>query len=133
QYAGPRLEDLRHCARRNRVGTPAHRRLTTRCDVPTWLANDLSRRAKAAALRGAAMAREAVRLHRALAAAGIEIMDLKGAPPAALAYGELGLKESADIDHLAAPAAVVDATHVLVELGYEISFLLEDRELARLV
>lgn len=79
------------------------------------------------------MAREAVPLHRALAAAGIEIMDLKGAPPAALAYGELGLKESADIDHLAAPAAVVDATHVLVELGYEISFPLEDRELARLV
>jgi hypothetical protein len=65
------------------------------------------------------MARESILLQRTLERAGLPAMILKGAPLAILAYGELGLKESWDIDLLTAEEFAPEAAALLVELGYD--------------
>jgi hypothetical protein len=67
------------------------------------------------------LARESLRLQQAFEAERIPVMIVKGIPVAILAYGELGLKESIDIDLLVPPGAAVEARKVLLGLGYDIS------------
>jgi hypothetical protein len=48
-------------------------------------------------------------------------MIVKGVPLAILAYGEPGMKESADIDLLVTPETASEARRLLIEHGYEVS------------
>jgi hypothetical protein len=105
---------------RNRVGSLVHHALGQTGISPSEpVAERLSRHAQSAARRSLQMTRESLRLQRAFEAQGLPLLVVKGAPLAILAYGELGLKESSDIDLLVSPDAVPTAKRLLGELGYE--------------
>ena len=105
--------------RRHRVEGLAHDALS-RAGVapPARFAERLGADAAATARHNLRFAAEAVRLDRALAAAGTGPLFLKGASLAMLAYGTLGLKRASDIDVAVEPAAYPRACGVLGELGY---------------
>ncbi|MEP9375229.1 nucleotidyltransferase family protein [Aquabacter sp. CN5-332] len=65
-----------------------------------------------------AMAGETLRLHRLFDAAGLPILMIKGVTLACLAYGDLGLKQSRDIDLLTTPEHASAARRLLEELSY---------------
>jgi len=112
-------ESFDHILRRNRISPLAHRALLEAgVAVPAPVGQDLSRRALAIARLSLAMARESILLQRAFEHAGFPVMILKGTPVAVLAYGELGLKESCDIDILTTPELVAQAAALLVGRGY---------------
>ena len=88
--------------------------------------------AMAAARDALAMARETLRLQCAFDAAGIAAIFVKGSALALLAYGELGVKQSWDIDLLTAPAEALAGRHLLERLGYElVQPVLDDGQFAR--
>jgi hypothetical protein len=64
------------------------------------------------------MAAEAVRLQDLLDKAGLEALFFKGTSLALLAYGNLGLRSSKDIDLLVSPRALPPATALIASLGY---------------
>ena len=74
--------------------------------------------AAAAARAALAMAHETLRLQGAFDAAAIPVLFVKGSPLALLAYGELGIKQSWDIDLLVMPEQLLPARHLLESLGY---------------
>ncbi len=77
--------------------------------------------AAATAARAAlAMARETLRLQREFDSAGIAALFVKGSPLAMLAYGELGVKQSWDIDLLITPAEALAGRRLLERLGYRL-------------
>ena len=67
-----------------------------------------------------AMARETIRLQHKFDQAGLPALFLKGTPLAMLAFGDLGMKQSWDIDLLATPATALVARRLLSQLGYEL-------------
>lgn len=113
------------------------------------LANDGLRRAAAGAPPGVlaqlsrsdlagrrvalAQARETARLHAAFERAGLASIFLKGSTLALIAYGDLGLKQSWDIDLLIRPRDLLAATMLITSLGYEIVFPtgMDDSQLER--
>jgi hypothetical protein len=104
---------------RNRISLLAHRALTEAgVAVPGALGQELARRALAAARKALAMARESILLQEAFERAGLPVVSLKGVSLAVLAYGDLGRKESLDVDLLTTPESVAKAAAVLVERGY---------------
>jgi hypothetical protein len=82
--------------------------------VPPALAEQ-ARRDAMTALR---LSAEAVRLDRAMAAAGIPALYVKGTTLAQLVYGSLTVRHGKDIDAVVAPGAVPAAWRVLDALGY---------------
>jgi len=117
---------------RNRI-TPLVQRALARAevDLPDGLAERLSTRSFAAARRALAMARESVRLQQAFDADGIASMVVKGSPLAMLAYGELGVKESVDIDLLVGPDTLAVARRLLLDLGYQMRPPMTEDEFVR--
>jgi hypothetical protein len=65
-----------------------------------------------------AMARESLRLQKAFDDAEVPASFIKGSALAMLAYGELSIKQSWDIDLITTPERVVDARRLLEQLGY---------------
>jgi hypothetical protein len=120
--------------RRNRI-YPLVQRALTRAGVglPDALARNFAIRSHAAARRSLVLARESVRLQRAFDGEGIVSMIVKGTPLAMLAYGEIGLKEAADIDLLVSAEDVLKARHLLLQLGGRMDPLLTEGEFARFV
>jgi len=102
--------------------------------VPPETAARIAAAAAAAGRTALAMARETVRLQHAFDAAQVPILFVKGTSLAMIAYGELGVKQSWDIDLLTTPEAGVAARHVLEDLGYHLRQPagLDDRRFARL-
>ncbi len=88
---------------------------------PAEIAENLRARAAALARRNLALAGETVRLQRRFDEADVPIIFLKGSSVAALAYGDLSLKHSLDIDILVAPARVAAAQLVLEKAGYALA------------
>lgn len=86
--------------------------------VPQPVSGQLSHTARTVATRALELARESLRLQRAFDVAGLDALVLKGVPLGILAYGELAMKESWDIDMLVAPEAAVEAMRLLEGLGY---------------
>ena len=86
-----------------------------------------------AAARGALMmARETLRLQREFDAAGVAAIFVKGSALAMLAYGELGVKQSWDIDLLTTPADALAGRQLLERLGYRlIQPELDERQFVR--
>jgi hypothetical protein len=85
----------------------------------TW--ERLRRVAGTLALRSLQMAAETARLQRALDAAGVANLVLKGATLDLLAWGRLGLKQSWDIDLLVTPDQAAEGRKVLETAGYKLA------------
>jgi hypothetical protein len=73
------------------------------------------------ARRALDLAGETLRVHQAFLAAGTDVLFVKGSTLAQLAYGDLGMKQSSDIDLLLAEEDVLAGYGVLRALGYRLS------------
>lgn len=80
----------------------------------------IAARAATAARQALNMARETVRLQRAFDSAGISAMFVKGATLAMLAYRDLSVKQSWDIDLLVDPEDAAAGRCLLEGLGYRL-------------
>ena len=89
--------------------------------VPAWLTDTLKETAYAEIERSLRMASECIRLQKEFARKKIPMLIVKGAPLAAIAYGNIAMKEARDIDILVAPENVLDAASVLKSLAYVLS------------
>jgi hypothetical protein len=87
-------------------------------EPPPSIDKRLSKRAADRAIDSLVMARESVRLQRAMRAAALPALILKGAAVGYLAYGDVGMKESWDIDLLTTPESAASAHALLQGLGY---------------
>ncbi len=86
--------------------------------LPPMIDERLSSRAARHAIDSLAMARESFRLQRAFRAAGLAALIIKGSSVGQLAYGDVGMKESWDIDLLTTPEDTSQAHSLLQEHGY---------------
>lgn len=119
-------------ARRHRVRPLVHHGLVQAgVAPPPPFAAKLADAAAARAADGLRSAAEAARLHRALSAADIDHLFVKGLALAALAYGSPALKESVDIDLLIAPERLAAAATVLAALGYRPSLPADPQRLGQ--
>lgn len=80
---------------------------------------EVTETARATALRNLAVLREMRRIQTAFAAAGTDLLFLKGLTTGILAFGSPALKESWDIDILVAPGDLLAGAALLTGLGYE--------------
>jgi hypothetical protein len=109
---------LRVVARHGVVGLAHDGLRRAGIDVPAEPLCTLDAQARALARRNLHMAREAVRVRGALAAAAIPVVFLKGLPLAMLAYGTIAFRDMIDIDILVAEDQVPAATELLRRMGY---------------
>jgi hypothetical protein len=86
--------------------------------LPSDIAQELRSKSLSLSLRNLAIAAEVLRLQDRFDEAGIPIIFVKGSSLALLAYGNLSLRYSMDIDVLVAPERVAEATLVLKKAGY---------------
>ena len=118
--AGPLDWDrfLRIVSRQGVIGL-VHDGLTrVRPPVPSGIASEIAMRAEAMAKQNLALAAEAVRLQNLLTQANIPVLFIKGASLSMLAFGNLGLSASQDID-LLVPRETLPATIALLSsAGY---------------
>jgi hypothetical protein len=104
---------------RQRVVGLVHDGLTrTPLDVPAHIALELRTKAETLVHENLAMACEALRLQRLFDEANLPILFVKGASLAVLAYSNLGLRQSQDIDVLVAPEALPQALEIIAGAGY---------------
>lgn len=103
--------------------------------LPATVDARLADAAGPAARRALGRASETLRLQRAFDAARLPVVFVKGATLEMLAYDQLGLKESWDIDLLTAADNVVEARSVLEGLGYRLAdpWLVPADRFARLI
>jgi hypothetical protein len=86
--------------------------------VPSQIAEKIDAQARALVQQNLALAAEAVRIQRLFVDANLPVLFLKGTSLAILAYGNLGLRESKDID-LFVPTESLSAAIALIECaGY---------------
>jgi hypothetical protein len=86
--------------------------------VPSQIAEKIDAQARALVQQNLALAAETVRVQRLFVEANLPVLFLKGTSLAILAYGNLGLRESKDID-LFVPAESLSAAIALIECaGY---------------
>jgi hypothetical protein len=105
-------------ARHRIVGLAYHGLMAAQVTLPSRVLDALRTDAQALARRGLVMAAEAIRVHQALAHAGIPVAFLKGTTLAMMAYGSLGIRHSKDIDILVPHDGVLAAAAVIDRLGY---------------
>src|SRR5262249_43541468 len=74
------------------------------------------------------MTGELVIVLRLLAERGIDVIPFKGPTLAALAYGDLGLREFTDLDMFIARLDIMKAQELLVARGYQPQFLLKESQ-----
>ena len=120
---------------RHRVGALAESGLR-RAGVspPPSTAQGLARDAARAARDALVMARESLRLQREFDAADIRAVFVKGTALALLAYRDLGVKQSWDIDLLVAPDRAMAGRRLLERLGYALHHPdLNDRQFERFI
>jgi hypothetical protein len=107
---------------RNRISALAKDALDrSGVEPPASVATQLARGQSNAAFTSLGLARESIRLQRAFDATGLPALIVKGAPMAMLAYGDLGRKQSWDIDLLTDETSVLAARRLLEGLGYRLS------------
>jgi len=86
--------------------------------LPAIIEGALEAKAAALARRNLVLAAETARLCRLFREAAVPVVFVKGVTLAALAYGDIALKHSLDIDILVSPAQVGEARAVLEGAGY---------------
>lgn len=108
-----------HLVRRHRVTALARNGLVKAgITLPQAFEARLARATAEQGRLALAMAGETLRLQRLFDAAGLPTLMMKGATLACLAYGDLGLKQSRDIDLLTTPEHAPAARRLLEEIGY---------------
>jgi hypothetical protein len=118
--AGPLDWDrfLRIVTRQGVIGL-VHDGLTrARLPVPPVVASQIAARAEAIVKQNVALAAEAARLQNLLAQANIPVVFIKGSSLSKLAFGNLGLSVSQDIDLLVPRDTISTATALLTSAGY---------------
>ena len=112
-------EDFLSLAHRQRVSGLVHEALSAAAiDYPAAIAEKLGRRARRITRKNLISAGETLRLCRALEAAGILVLVLKGAALAQLAYGSLKARHFRDVDLLVDPDRAEAAWRLLEGEGY---------------
>ena len=103
------------------VGPLLYRTLSPLCSdlVPVESLTQLRQRTQAGALLNRLLAQELVVLCEAFAAHGVPVIPIKGVTLAALAYGDLTLRDFSDMDLLVPKGSIAEARAVLLALGYE--------------
>jgi putative nucleotidyltransferase-like protein len=87
--------------------------------VPPAILADIRSWAESKAMRSLSMAGELSRILRSLEAAGLAVIAFKGPTLAYLAYGDLALRDSADLDIFVPRHQVTAALEILTGDGYE--------------
>jgi hypothetical protein len=95
--------------------------------VPEEIRADLKARYRANAVRNLFLTGELLRISRTLDKKGIPVVALKGPVLAEIAYGDLTLREFADLDVLVAEDDWVRAAELLRELGYQPGWDIDSR------
>jgi|SRR5579862_56388 len=86
--------------------------------VPRDIGREISELANALVQQNLALASETARLSNLFAANSLPVVSFKGASLAMLAYGNLGLRHSKDIDLFVSPDSVLAAADLLKRAGY---------------
>jgi hypothetical protein len=89
-----------------------------RVDAPPNIAQEIGAEADTLIIENLAMAREALRIQRLFDEAHLPVLFVKGATLAVLAFGDLGLRTSEDIDLLITYDTLPAATALLLRAGY---------------
>ncbi|HJT21522.1 MAG TPA: nucleotidyltransferase family protein [Nitrospira sp.] len=102
------------------VGTLMHRTLSSVCAdlVPSLAMNALRQRSQAEALANRALTRELTALYDAFKENGVPVIAFKGATLAAVAYGNIELRDFGDLDFIVPQRRLADAQRVLWSKGY---------------
>lgn len=109
---------LRIVSRQGVIGL-VHDGLTrVRPPVPSGIASEITMRAEAMIKQNLALAAEAVRLQNLLTQANIPVLFIKGASLSMLAFGNLGLSASQDIDLLVPRETLPETITLLSSAGY---------------
>jgi len=104
---------------RHRVAGLVHDGLSrARPAVPPDVAKEIGAQAEAVVWQNLACATEALKLQRLFAESDLPVVFFKGVSLAILAYGNLGLRHSRDIDILVAPETLALASALLERAGY---------------
>ena len=109
---------LRVAARHRVFGLVHDGLMRARPDLPSKIGREISAQAATLVRENLAMAGEAVRLQRLFDNEEIAVLFLKGASLAVLAYGNLGLRSSKDIDLLVSPERLPAAIALIARAGY---------------
>jgi Uncharacterised nucleotidyltransferase len=106
-------------AQRHWVFGLAHQGLTeARLAIPPEIRREISARAATLVRENLTMAAEALRLQRLFGEAHVPVLFVKGSSLAILAFGNLGLSGSQDIDLLVPREALPAATELIARAGY---------------
>lgn len=123
---GAQIADWQHflaLLRRHRVAGVAARALRrSGVTVPQPAAQALRQMAASTAMQAMALSVESLRLSRLLTAAGVQPLFLKGSALAMLAYGDVSVRHSKDVDLLVPVTAIANAFAVLQQAGFQPSF-----------
>ena len=126
EVAGDHEFDWQHflaLVRRHRVAGLVARALRLAGVVlPPGAAPALRKLAAASTMQAMALSVESLRLSRLLTANGVPAQFLKGPALAVLAYGDMTVRHSKDMDVLVPPGAVERAADTLRKAGYQPSF-----------
>lgn len=110
-------------SRAHGVAPLVYRNLLTICPkaVPSATHQAFRRHNQANVLLNTLLAKELVMLIDAFAAKGVRVIPFKGVALAQTAYGDIGLRECADIDLIVEQEAVPQARKVLWSQGYQLT------------
>lgn len=105
--------------KRHRIVGLVHKGLTSAgIAVPSNIAQDIAAHATVLVRQNLALAAEAVRLRHLFDEAKVPVLFVKGASLAMLAYGNLGLRESKDLDLFVPLDSLSAATALIERAGY---------------
>jgi len=112
---------LLHLAQRHRViGLVANGLGQIGTPVPTEIKLLFDERSRALVLLNLSLSAEAVRLLHLFESAGLPVAFLKGSSLSMLAYGNVGLRQSEDIDIIVPPKRFAQASTLLQRAGYDL-------------
>ena len=113
---------FRAIASRHRVTALVHDGLRQAAvNPPPEEAQAFAEAATEAGRAGLGLARETIRVQKVMEAAGLTAVFIKGATLALLAYGDLGVKQSWDIDLLTTPSDAPATLSLLRGMGYDLA------------
>ena len=117
-------------SRQQGVAPLVYRTLSSLCPsvVPSHIHNAFRRHIQANTLLNSLLVKELVAVMEGLAAKGIRAIPFKGITLAMTAYGDLSLRECADLDLIVEQGAIAPARQVLWSQGYQLTS--QDREQA---
>lgn len=105
--------------RRHRIVGLVHEGLTHVCTaVPPDISREIGKLATTLVRQNLAFAAEAMRLQHLFAEANLPVVFFKGVSLAMLAYGNLSLRHSKDLDLLVSPDSILVASALLRRVGY---------------